>query len=192
MVNAWTVKCSPGDQTSREVKPTPLSSSRKPLTRPFLFLFLRISLQKFHFYVRTPLKTSFLIEYFLKKTSFPSRKFSSALRSQSTFTDDTQLRWPQTDKDMELVADTVILYCFKESHSINEVALCFQIVFSLKEILLNLKKTFSNIKKQYRNFRVQTYLSCFFEYDFFYFWKCEILIFLTKWTKLSLQNESGE
>ena len=48
---------------------------------------------------------------------------------------------------MELVADTVILYCFKESHSINEVALCFQIVFSLKEILLNLKKTFSNIKK---------------------------------------------
>ena len=105
------------------------------------------SLQKFHFYVRTPLKTSFLIEYFLKKTSFPSRKFSSALRSQSTFTDDTQLRWPQTDKDMELVADTVILYCFKESHSINEVALCFQIVFSLKEILLNLKKTFSNIKK---------------------------------------------
>ena len=68
MVHDWTVKCSPGDQTSREVKPTPLSFSRKPLTRPFLFLFLRISLQKFHFYFRTPFKN------FISHRVFPLKK----------------------------------------------------------------------------------------------------------------------
>ena len=131
MVNDWTVKCSPGDQTSREVKPTPLSFSRKPLTRPFLFLFLRISLQKFHFNFRTPFKN------FISHQVFPLKKVFLCSLIPINFH-----RWHKAVHATEVTTKrqrygiggqhNFFLNYFKESHSINEVVLCFQTMLSLK------------------------------------------------------------